>query len=29
MPTLQGIDQGQHKPLEEIFIVVVHRISSF
>jgi hypothetical protein len=28
-PTPQAIDRGQCKPLEEIFIVVVHLISSF
>jgi hypothetical protein len=28
-PTPQAIDQGQCKPLEEIFIVVVHLISTF
>jgi hypothetical protein len=28
-PTPQAIDQGQHKLLEEIFIIEVHLISSF
>jgi hypothetical protein len=28
-PTSQAIDRGQHKLLEEIFIVVDHLISSF
>jgi hypothetical protein len=28
-PTPQAIDQGQRKPLEEIFIIVVHLITVF
>jgi ribonuclease HI len=28
-PTPQVINRGQHKPLEEIFIIVVYLISSF
>jgi hypothetical protein len=28
-PTLEAINWGQRKPLEEIFIIVVHLISIF
>jgi hypothetical protein len=28
-PTAQAIDRGQHKPLKEIIIIVVHLITVF